>query len=50
MKFSDIAGQEEIKHRLRRTVSDNRVSHAQLFLGPEGSGKLAMALAYAQYI
>lgn len=50
MKFSNIAGQEEIKERLRRTVSDNRVSHAQLFLGPEGSGKLAMALAYAQYI
>ncbi len=50
MKFSNIAGQEEIKQRLRRTVSDNRVSHAQLFLGPEGSGKLAMTLAYAQYI
>jgi DNA polymerase-3 subunit delta' len=50
MKFSDIIGQEPLKQRLRRTVADNRVSHAQLFLGPEGSGKLAMALAYAQYI
>jgi len=50
MKFSDIIGQEPLKQRLRRTVSDNRVSHAQLFLGPEGSGKLALALAYAQYI
>lgn len=50
MKFSDITGQESIKNRLRRSVRDNRVSHAQLFLGPEGSGKLAMALAYAQYI
>jgi DNA polymerase-3 subunit delta' len=50
MKFSDIIGQEPLKQRLKRTVSDNRVSHAQLFLGPEGSGKLALALAYAQYI
>jgi DNA polymerase III subunit delta' len=50
MKFSDIVGQEPLKQRLIRTVLDNRVSHAQLFLGPEGSGKLALALAYAQYI
>jgi DNA polymerase III subunit delta' len=50
MKFGDIIGQEAIKDRLRRSVLDNRVSHAQLFFGPEGSGKLAMALAYAQYI
>src|SRR5690606_5589526 len=38
------------KAHLRQTVSDNRVSHAQLFLGPEGSGSLALAVAYAQYI
>ncbi len=50
MKFSDIVGQEPLKQRLKRTVTDNRVSHAQLFFGPEGSGKLALALAYAQYI
>lgn len=50
MKFSDIHGQNELKERLRKTVLDNRVSHAQLFLGPEGCGKLPMALAYAQYI
>ncbi len=50
MKFSDIIGLEPLKQRLKRTVLDNRVSHAQLFLGPEGSGKLALAIAYAQYI
>ena len=27
-----------------------RVSHALLFAGPEGNGKLAMAIAYAQYL
>jgi DNA polymerase-3 subunit delta' len=50
MKFSDIVGQDAVKQRLRNTVTVNRVSHAQLFLGAEGSGKLALALAYAQYI
>lgn len=50
MKFSEITGHEVLKQRLKRTVFDNRVSHAQLFLGPEGSGKLALAIAYAQYI
>lgn len=50
MKFSDISGREVVKARLIRSVAENRVSHAQLFLGPEGSGKLAVALAYAQYL
>jgi DNA polymerase-3 subunit delta' len=35
---------------LIQSVKDSRVSHAQLFLGPEGSGKMPLALAYAQYI
>ncbi|MCD6113545.1 MAG: DNA polymerase III subunit delta [Bacteroidales bacterium] len=50
MQFKDIIGQEEIKKRLIKTVKDNRISHAQLFLGPEGNEKLALAIAYAQYI
>lgn len=50
MKFSEIPGQEAIKDRLRQTVISNRVSHAQLFLGPSGNNKLALALAYAQFI
>jgi DNA polymerase-3 subunit delta' len=50
MFFRDIPGQKEIKESLIRTVREGRISHAQLFYGPEGSGKLALALAYAQYI
>jgi DNA polymerase-3 subunit delta' len=50
MKFIDIIGQDAVKARLVKTVKESRVSHAQLFLGPEGSGKLALAIAYAQYI
>lgn len=50
MQFKEITGQNEIKRRLIQTVKENRVSHAQLFHGPEGSRKLAMAIAYAQFI
>ena len=50
MQFSQIIGQTEVKERLIRSVKENRVSHAQLFLGPSGCGSLALALAYAQYI
>lgn len=50
MLFSQILGQEATKERLRRTVTEQRIPHAQLFRGPEGVGKLPLAIAYAQYI
>ncbi len=50
MQFKDIVGQGVVKKHLLNTVNQNRVSHAQLFLGPEGNGSLALAIAYAQYI
>lgn len=50
MQFKDIIGQEGVKQHLLQTVTDNRVSHAQLFLSPAGSGALPLAIAYAQYI
>jgi len=50
MLFQEVIGQNAIKEQLIQSVIENRVSHAQLFLGPEGSGSFALALAYAQYI
>ena len=50
MLFSDILGQEHIKNHLTQSVDNGRIPHAQLFVGPEGSGTLPMAIAYAQYI
>lgn len=50
MLFRDIIGQETIKRDLLETVANNRVAHAYLFTGPEGSGKLPLALGYAQYL
>src|SRR5690606_17921905 len=50
MQFYDIPGQEFIKSHLRQSAASGRIAHAQLFVGPEGSGMLPMAIAYAQYI
>lgn len=50
MLFSQILGQESIKSHLTKSASLGRIPHAQLFIGPEGSGALAMAMAYARYI
>ncbi len=50
MFFKDVIGQDEIKKRLIRSVKEERISHAQLFSGAEGTGKLALAIAYAQYV
>jgi len=50
MQFQSIIGQKETKEQLVQMVQHNRLSHALLFLGKEGSGALQLALAFAQYI
>jgi len=50
MLLREILGLEKIKKELTSSYSQNRIAHAQLFNGPKGSGKLAIALAYAQLI
>ena len=50
MRFADIIGQDDVKRHLIGTVKENRISHAQMFLGREGFGTLPLAIAYAQYI
>ena len=50
MQFKDIIGHQEVKKRLINSVNEQRISHAQLFLGAEGSGNLPLAIAYAQFI
>lgn len=49
MSFKNVVGQEEIRQKLVELVQFNRLSHALLFLGNEGSGVLPLALAFAQY-
>ncbi|UMB53064.1 DNA polymerase III subunit delta' [Lutibacter sp. A64] len=50
MNFSEILGQEHLKNHLVKSTDNGRISHAQLFVGKEGTGVLAIAIAYAQYI
>ncbi|MBN2868664.1 MAG: DNA polymerase III subunit delta', partial [Flavobacteriaceae bacterium] len=50
MLFKDILGLQHIKKHLTTSANHGRIPHAQLFVGPEGSGTLPMAIAYAQYI
>jgi DNA polymerase-3 subunit delta' len=50
MLLRDIIGQEKLKHQLVEMVQHQRLSHALLFVGPEGSGALPLAIAFAQYL
>jgi len=50
MQFKDIIGQEALKKELPELMQENRLAHALLFLGKEGSGALSLAIALAQYI
>lgn len=50
MFFRDVYGHDELKSQLIDAVKSGRIPHAQLFCGPEGVGKLPLALAYAQYV
>lgn len=50
MYFKDIIGQDDAIRMLRSAVAEGRIPHAQLICGPEGVGKLAIAIAYARYL
>lgn len=50
MQFKDVIGQKDLINHLLVNGQSGRNSHAQLFLGAEGSGALPVVLAYAQYI
>ena len=50
MLLSEVIGQEKLKKHLVDMVHQQRLSHALLMVGPEGSGALPLAIAFAQYI
>lgn len=50
MLFEDIIGQIETSATLRSLSLNDRLPHALLLLGREGSGKLAIALALAAHL
>ncbi|MBK9256351.1 MAG: hypothetical protein IPM42_12760 [Saprospiraceae bacterium] len=50
MFFKTIPGKSEEKERLLKQISEDRMPHAQIFLGKEGAGSLALALAFSSYV
>jgi DNA polymerase-3 subunit delta' len=50
MLFSKVIGHAGLKAKLIGNIREGRVPHAQLYHGPRGSGNLAIALGYAQYL
>ena len=50
MQFKKVINQQEVKQHLVELMQHNRLSHALLFLGKDGSGALPLALAFAQYL
>lgn len=50
MVFEKIIGQEHIKKHLIKATENNRIPHAQLFVGKEGCGTLPMAIEYAKHL
>lgn len=50
VQFSKVIGHATLKAKLVGNIREGRVAHAQLYLGPRGSGNLALALAYARYL
>ncbi|MFL5786985.1 MAG: ATP-binding protein [Flavisolibacter sp.] len=50
MLFKQILGQHEVKQQLIEMVHQNRLSHALLFLGKQGSGALPLAMAFSEYV
>jgi DNA polymerase-3 subunit delta' len=50
MQFSNVIGQQGLKKELPELMQDNRLAHALLFLGKEGSGALSLALAFSQFV
>ncbi len=50
MPWSDIIGQLRVKDYFLHVIRSQRLAHAYLFVGPEGSGKDATALELAKVI
>lgn len=50
MQFNQIIGQQNLKKHLFQVVQSGKIPHAHLFLGSEGTGALALAVAFAQLL
>ena len=46
--FEQVIGQREVQERLMQMVNEIRLPHAIMLCGPQGAGKLALAIGLAQ--
>ena len=50
MFFEQVIGQQEARQRLTQMADEGRLPHAIMLCGPQGCGKLALAVGFAQYL
>ena len=50
MNWSEVIGQEEVRQRLLQMVGEDRLPHAIMLCGPQGVGKLALAVAFGCHL
>lgn len=50
MKWDEIIGQHNLNKQLQNSIKEDRISHAQLYIGKPGYGVLPLALAYASEV
>ena len=48
--FEQVIGQREVQERLMQMVNEGRLPHAIMLCGPQGTGKLALAVGFAKVL
>lgn len=50
MFLDKIIGNTDLQNYLFQSIKEGKIPHAQLFIGPEGIGKLSLAIQYAEKV